>query len=145
MLLPTRWGRTQVGKEEEEAAMSSGAEENKAIVRLFLKEVVAKKNFDGIDELLASDFVDHTLIPGQEGDREDFQRSVAEILNTSSIISFTIEEQIAEGDTVVTKYTERSVIRGEFAGVPPTGTEESSRSLLSLGRRMEVRGSCSHG
>jgi hypothetical protein len=33
--------------------MSSRAEENKAIVRLFLEEEVAKKNFDVIDELLA--------------------------------------------------------------------------------------------
>jgi serine phosphatase RsbU (regulator of sigma subunit) len=49
---------------------------------------------------------------------------VAEILDAFSTLSFTIEEQIAEGDTVVTKYTERSFIRGEFGGLPPTGTEE---------------------
>jgi serine phosphatase RsbU (regulator of sigma subunit) len=101
----------------------SETEENKAIVRRFLEDL-AKGNLDVIDELLAPDFVDRSLMPGQGPTREDFKRSVAEILDAFSTTSFTIEEQIAEGETVVTKYTERSVIRGEFAGLPPTGTEE---------------------
>jgi serine phosphatase RsbU (regulator of sigma subunit)/predicted ester cyclase len=98
-------------------------DKNKALVRHFLEEQ-AKGNIDVIDELLSPDFVDRSLLPGQGPTREDFKRSVAEILDAFSIMSFTIEDQVAEGDTVVTKYTERSVIRGEFAGLPPTGTEE---------------------
>ena len=103
-------------------------EENKALVRRFLEEQ-AKGNLDVIDELLSPDFVDRGLVPGQGPTREDFKRSIAEILDTFSIISFTIEEQIAEGDTVVTKYTERSVIRGEWFGMPPTGTEENFQGI----------------
>jgi serine phosphatase RsbU (regulator of sigma subunit)/predicted ester cyclase len=99
------------------------AEENKGLVRRFLEEL-AKGNLDVIDELVAPDFVDRSLLPGQGPTLEDLRRSVTEILDAFSTTSFTIEEQIAEGDTVVTKYTERSVIRGEFAGLPPTGTEE---------------------
>jgi serine phosphatase RsbU (regulator of sigma subunit) len=103
-------------------------EENKALVRRFLEEQ-AKGNLDVIDELLSPDFVDRGLVPGQGPTREDFKRSIAEILDAFSIISFTIEEQIAEGDTVVTKYTERSVIRGEWFGMPPTGTEENFQGI----------------
>jgi serine phosphatase RsbU (regulator of sigma subunit) len=101
----------------------SAEEKNKALVRRFLEEV-SSGNISVIDELLSPDFVDRSLLPGQGPTREDFKRSVAEILDAFSTNSFTIEEQIAEGDTVVTKYTERSVIRGEFGGLPPTGTEE---------------------
>ena len=101
----------------------SSAAENKALVRRFLGEL-ARGNLDVIDELLSPDFVDRSLVPGQGPTRKDFKRSVAEILDAFRITSFTIEEQIAEGDTIVTKYAERSVIRGEFAGLPPTGTEE---------------------
>jgi serine phosphatase RsbU (regulator of sigma subunit) len=104
------------------------AKENKALVRRFLEEQ-ARGNLDVIDELLSPDFVDRSLLPGQGPTREDFKRAVAEILDAFSIIDFTIEEQIAEGDTVVTKYTERSVIRGEFVGVPPTGTEENFEGI----------------
>jgi predicted ester cyclase len=108
---------------EEEAPVSSEAEENKAIARRFLEETMAKGNLDVIDELAAPDFVDRDLIPGQGPTREDFKRSVAQILDVYSITSFSIEEQIAEGDTVVTKYRQSSVQRREVMGVPPTGEE----------------------
>jgi serine phosphatase RsbU (regulator of sigma subunit)/predicted ester cyclase len=107
---------------------SVSVEENKALVRRFLEEQ-AKGNLDVIDEQLSPDFVDRSLLPGQGPTREDFKLAVTEILDAFSIINFTIEEQIAEGDTVVTKYTERSVIRGEFAGLPPTGTEENFEGI----------------
>src|SRR5215208_4686230 len=107
---------------------SVSVEENKALVRRFLEEQV-KGNLDVIDELLSPDFVDCGLLPGQGPTREDFKRSIAGILDAFSIVSFTIEDQIAEGDTVVTKYKERSVIRGEFGGLPPTGTEENFEGI----------------
>ena len=103
-------------------------EENKALVRRFLEEQ-ARGNLVVIDELLSPDFIDRALLPGQGPTREDFKRAVTEILDAFSIIDFAIEEQIAEGDTVVTKYSERSVIRGEFGGLPPTGTEENFEGI----------------
>jgi serine phosphatase RsbU (regulator of sigma subunit)/predicted ester cyclase len=108
--------------------MSKAQEKNKALIRRFLEEL-ARGNLDVIDELVAPDFVDRSLLPGQGPTLDDFRRSVAEILDAFSTLSFTIEEQIAEGDTVVTKYTERSVIRGEFGGLPPTGTEETFEGI----------------
>jgi predicted ester cyclase len=103
-------------------------EENKALVRRFLEEQ-ARGNLVVIDELLSPDFIDRALLPGQGPTREDFKRAVTEILDAFSIIDFAIEEQIAEGNTVVTKYSERSVIRGEFGGLPPTGTEENFEGI----------------
>jgi serine phosphatase RsbU (regulator of sigma subunit)/predicted ester cyclase len=107
------------------SAVSSEAEENKAIARRFLEETMAKGNLDVIDELAAPDFVDRTLLPGQGPTREDFKRSVAEALDTTPITSFTIEEQIAEGETVVTKYRHSSVQRREVMGIPPTEEEKT--------------------
>jgi serine phosphatase RsbU (regulator of sigma subunit)/predicted ester cyclase len=109
--------------------VSSEAEENKAIARRFLVEHMAKGNLDVIDELLSTDFVDRSLLPGQGPTREDFKRSVAEILEAYPVTSFTIEEQIAEGDTVVTKYRQSSVHRGEIMGLPPTGEEETAEGI----------------
>ena len=108
--------------------MLSSAEENKAIVRRFLEESV-KGNLDVIDELLSPNFVDHSLMPGQGSTREDLKRSIAEIQEAFSTTSFTIVEQIAEGDTVVTKYRESSVGRGEIWGLPPTGTESTHEGV----------------
>ena len=104
------------------------AEENKALVRRFLEELV-KGNLDVVDELLSPDFVDRSLMPGQGPTREDFKRSVAEYLEAFPITSFTIEEQIAEGDKVVTKYAESGIQGREVMGIPPTGEEESYEGI----------------
>jgi predicted ester cyclase len=111
----------------EERSMSV-EEENKAIVRRF-EEETAKGNLDVIDELLSPDFVDRNLLPGQGPTREDFKRTNKEFLDAFSITSFHIEEQIAEGDTVVTKYRQSGVSRGEIAGLPPTGEEDTVEGI----------------
>ena len=108
--------------------MLSSAEENKAIVRRFLEELV-KGNFDVIDELLAEGFVDRSLMPGQGSTREDFKSSVAEIHEAFSGTSFTIVVQVAEGDTVVTKCRESAIGRDEIWGLPPTGIESTHESI----------------
>lgn len=102
-------------------------EENKAIARRFLEEL-AKGNYDIIDELLAPDFVDRSLMPGQEPDREGYKRSIAEMNASFSNIHITIDEQVAEGDKVITWYTGSSTHdQGPFLGVPPTGKRNTSR------------------
>jgi serine phosphatase RsbU (regulator of sigma subunit)/predicted ester cyclase len=123
------WEMKPVGKKkEEEAAVSSEQEKNKALARRFLEEMV-KGNFDVIDELLSPDFVDHSLMPGQGSTREDFKRSVAEIHEAFSGTSFTIVVQVAEGDTVVTKCRESAIGRDEIWGLPPTGIESTHESI----------------
>ncbi len=111
--------------------LSSKAEENKAIVRRF-KEEMARGNLDVIDELLSPHFVDRSLLPGQGPTREDYKRSAAEFLDIFTTTSFTILEQIAEGDTVVTKYRESGLRRGEFAGVLLSG--ESTQEGVHIHR-----------
>jgi predicted ester cyclase len=97
------------------------SEENKALVRRFMAEL-NKGNLDVIDELLAPDFVDRSLLPGQEPDRESFKRSVAEMNAPFSDTVITIDAQVAEGDKVITWYSGSSTHdRGPLMGVPPTG------------------------
>ena len=47
------------------------AEGNKALARCFL-EAQVNGDLDTLDELLAPNFVDHSLQPGQESGREGF-------------------------------------------------------------------------
>jgi serine phosphatase RsbU (regulator of sigma subunit)/predicted ester cyclase len=96
-------------------------EKNKALVRRFLEEQ-AKGNIAIINELVAPDFVDRSLMPGQEPDREGYKRSIAELTAPFSDINITIEHQVAEGDMVMTWYTgSRIHDREPFMGVPPSG------------------------
>jgi serine phosphatase RsbU (regulator of sigma subunit)/predicted ester cyclase len=108
---------------EEEAPVSSEEEKNKVLVRRFW-EAQANADLVTLDELLASDFVDHGLLPGQEPGREGYKQQVAEQIAALSDVRFIIEDQLAKGDKVVTRITWRSVHdRGEYFGLMPRGTE----------------------
>ncbi len=97
------------------------SEENKALVCRLIKEV-EKGNLNVVDEVLAPDFVDHDLLPDQEPDREGYKRNLSNDLDAFSDFDITIEDQIAEGDKVVTRLTWRGTHdRGEAMGMPPTG------------------------
>ena len=110
----------------------STQEENKIVARRFL-EAQAKGDMETLDELMAPDFVDRSLLPGQKPGREDYKQSVADMLAVYSNTGFTVEAQIAEGDHVVSRYTGSSVHRGKFLGVDPTG-RESGYSGIAIQR-----------
>jgi serine phosphatase RsbU (regulator of sigma subunit)/predicted ester cyclase len=113
-----------------EAPVTSEEEKNKALVRRFI-EAQLEKDLAALQEMMAPDFVDRSLMPGQEPDREGFKHSVAEMFDTFSDISFTIDDQIAEGDKVTTWYTGSSTHdRGPFMGIPPTGKRESFKGVF---------------
>ena len=104
--------------------------ENKALVRRLIKEV-EKGNVDVIDELLAPDFVDHDLLPDQEPDRESYKRGIVKDRAAFSNLGITIEEQIAEGDKVVTRLTWRgSHDRGKFMDKSPTGKKVEATAIF---------------
>jgi predicted ester cyclase len=105
------------------------SEEKKALVRRFY-EAHLKGDLDAMREMMAPDFADRSLFPGEEGsDREAYIRGIAEDRAAISVLRLTIDDQIAEGDKVVTRYTERSIRRGEFLGVAPTGREVFSTGI----------------
>jgi serine phosphatase RsbU (regulator of sigma subunit)/ketosteroid isomerase-like protein len=109
-------------------------EENKALVRRFL-EAHAKGDLDALEEMLAPDFVDHNLIPGQEPGREGYLRSFTEYHAAYSDTRYVIEKQVAEGDEVVTSFAVSSTHdRGEWMGLVPTGKE--FKALLVLIHRI---------
>jgi serine phosphatase RsbU (regulator of sigma subunit)/predicted ester cyclase len=100
----------------------SSEENNKALVRRFFEEVANQGNLDVADELLAPDFVDHDLIPGKVADIEDVKRNVAELQASFSDYHFSIEEQLAEGDKVVTRTIYNATHdQEEYRGVIPSG------------------------
>jgi serine phosphatase RsbU (regulator of sigma subunit)/predicted ester cyclase len=109
-------------------------EENKALVRRFL-EAHARGDLDALEEMLAPDFVDHNLIPGQEPGREGYLRSFTEYHAAYSDTRYVIEKQVAEGDEVVTSFAVSSTHdRGEWMGLVPTGKE--FKALLVLIHRI---------
>jgi serine phosphatase RsbU (regulator of sigma subunit)/predicted ester cyclase len=106
------------------------AQRNKALVRRFL-EAHAKGDLDTVDEMLAPDFVDHNLIPGQQPAREGYLRGLTAFHAAYSHTRYVIEKQLAEGEEVVTTFAVSSTHdRGEWMGLVPTGKEFKALHIL---------------
>jgi serine phosphatase RsbU (regulator of sigma subunit)/predicted ester cyclase len=115
---------------EEEAAVSEAEEKNKALVRRLL-EAHAEGDLDALKELLAPDFVDHSLLPGQDPGREGYIRSAAEQHAALSDIRYLIEYQATDGDMVISRLTMRATHdRGMLFGVAPTGKAWSAPIIV---------------
>jgi predicted ester cyclase len=115
---------------EEEAPMSSEEEFNKALVRRFL-EAHAKGDLNTMEEMLAPDFVDHNLLPGQWPGREGYLRAHTEYHAAYSHTRYLIDKQLAEGDEVVTTFAASAIHdRGEWMGLVPTGKEFKALLIL---------------
>ena len=109
--------------------MSETQEKNKALVRRFL-EAQAKGNLNVIDEVLTPHFVDHDRLPGQAPDREGYKRAIAEYHAAFSNVRFLVEDQLAEGEKVVTRFIVRATHDlGELMGVAPTGREVTYKAM----------------
>jgi serine phosphatase RsbU (regulator of sigma subunit)/ketosteroid isomerase-like protein len=109
--------------------VSETQEKNKALVRRFL-EAQAKGNLNVIDEVLTPHFVDHDRLPGQAPDREGYKRAIAEYHAAFSNVRFLVEDQVAEGEKVVTRFIVRATHDlGELMGVAPTGTEVTYKAM----------------
>jgi serine phosphatase RsbU (regulator of sigma subunit)/predicted ester cyclase len=110
--------------------VSSEEEKNKALARRYLVAQM-KGDLETLDELLAPDFVDHSLFPGQDPGRKGFMQSAAEEHAIFSNVRVHIEDQAAEGDKVTSRLTIKRIHdRREFMGVAPTGMELKATAIV---------------
>lgn len=96
-------------------------EDNKALNRRFVEEVINQGNIEAIDELLDPGVVDHAAPPGFPTGREGAKQFFAMMRSAFPDLHLTIEDMIAEGDKVVMRSTWSGTHQGEFMGIPATG------------------------
>ena len=108
------------------------SEENEALVRRYFEEIWNKGNLEVIDELFTTNFVRHGPV-GTEGEvrgLEGFKGLVSSYRSGLPDLRIPIEDLIAEGDKVVTRWTARGTHRGELMGNAPTGNPATVRGIL---------------
>jgi serine phosphatase RsbU (regulator of sigma subunit)/ketosteroid isomerase-like protein len=106
------------------------SEDNKALVRRFVRAQWTK-DIAALEEMMAPDFVDHSVLPGQGSTREDYLQDVAEDQAAASDAILTIEDQMAEHDKVISRLSIHGSHDQEmFAGVPPTGVKIEFTGIL---------------
>ena len=112
---------------------------NKAVSRRFLMEIFSQGKLAVADEIVALDHVDGGpgALPGLPPGPEGSKQLVMVYRNAFPDVQFTIDEQIAEGDKVVTRWTAHGTHKGELAGIPPTG---KSATVTGMGVDRIVNG-----
>ena len=98
-------------------------EENKAIVRRLMEESFGGGKPELVDDLLDPDFVryDPYIEAGEVRGTQTVKENIVWFRNAFPDLSCTVEEQVAEGEKVVSRWTLRGTHRGEFFGIAGTG------------------------
>lgn len=98
------------------------SEQNKTIERRLIEQVWNRGNFAVVDEMIASDYLCHSSDPATETHgTAGYRQFYARLRDAFPDFQVTVEDQIAEGDRVVTRWRASGTHRGEFQGIPPTG------------------------
>lgn len=118
-------------------------ETNKAICRRMLEQLWNQHRVDLVQEFFTEDVVQHIaggppVTPGPEGIKEGLTMSLAAFPDNQ----LTIDDEIAEGDKVVFRWSSTGTHQGELMGIPPTGKQitRSGAAIYRLdnGRIAEV-------
>ena len=98
------------------------SEENKILTRRLVEELFGQGNLAIVDEIVDANYVGHDPDNPQEmHGPEDVKQFASMYLNAFSDIQISVEDQIAEGDNVVTRWRGTGTHQGELMGIRPTG------------------------
>ncbi len=100
------------------------SENNKAIVRRLLEEFWNKGNLSLADELFAPNYEHHDASTPDFGRGPESEKKRATLYRTAfPDVQLTIEDIIAEGETVMTRWSCRGTHKGDLRGIAPTGKQ----------------------
>lgn len=113
-----RWRRKETSSEG-----SVMLEHNKQIARRVIEDALTKGRLEAIDEVVAPAFVNHDPATGDQIGRDGLRELVLGYRNAFPDLRITIEDQVAEGDCVVTRWTATGTHKGELMGIEATGKQ----------------------
>ena len=99
------------------------AQENKEKARRLMEEAFGQGNLEVVEEVLDPNFVcyDPNSEAGEVRGAQTMKDEIEYFRTAVPDLSYTVEDQVAEGDEVVTRWTARGTHRGEFFGVADSG------------------------
>jgi predicted ester cyclase len=103
-------------------------EKNKAVARKIV-EGISRGDLSVIDNLIAEDFQEHSLPPGSAPGKTGLKNVLTGVRKAFPDFSYKIEDEIAEGDTVVHRLAAQGTMEGEFQGMPPNGKQAAWQEI----------------
>lgn len=109
--------------QQKKGSFTMSAEENKALMRHLYEEVFNQRNLAAIDDFVAPTFVNHSAsqLGLTDGDLEHVKPFLSTVFQAFPDLHYTVEDLVAEGDTIVARLTVSGTQHGAFMGIPSTG------------------------
>ncbi|MFC7476522.1 ester cyclase [Dankookia sp. GCM10030260] len=105
-------------------------EQNKQLIRGFIEQVINEGNLDAAGNFMADDVVELEPFPGQQPGLAGVKDVLRGMRVAFPDMRWTVEEQIAEGDKVLTRFVWTGTHAAEFFGVPATHRRVSVRGMV---------------
>jgi steroid delta-isomerase-like uncharacterized protein len=113
--------------------------DTKAISRRFLEEAFNSGKLDVVDELVAPEFVNHdAALPEPTVGIEAAKASINGYREAFPDLRLTVEQQLAEGELVTTRWSARGTHQGELMGMAATG-KQATVTGITIDRIVEGR------
>lgn len=104
--------------------------DNKGVIMTFIEEVINQGRLERADDLVIEDFVELDPLPGQAQGREGLKEVIRQIRSAFPDIRWTVDEMVAEGDKVFSRFTWSGTHEGAFLGVPATGRRITVKGMV---------------
>ncbi|QDU88821.1 SnoaL-like polyketide cyclase [Pirellulimonas nuda] len=95
-------------------------EQNKARVREFIDRVLSSGEVSATGDFFHADMVEEVPLPGQGPGLAGLEATLTALRTAFPDMRWRVEEQIAEGDRVLTRFVWDGTHRGDFFGMPAT-------------------------
>lgn len=106
-------------------------------------ELINAGDIAGFGDLLADDFVEHQGAPGFPDTKEGTLAFFRALLDSFPDLHMEVEDLIADGDKTVARVTTTGTHRGDFMGIPPTGSS-AGMQLIDIMRFDGAGRVCEH-
>jgi predicted ester cyclase len=100
-------------------------EQHKTAATNFIEKALNQKDLAAVETYFGSTLVDHALPPSLPAGLEGRKMFAAAFTSAFSDLHVHVEDLIAEGDKLVTRYSAHGTHDGELMGIPPTGKQIS--------------------
>ena len=96
---------------------------NSKIVHRFIEEVLNQGKIDAAGDFFWKDMVEQAPFPGQEPGLDGLKNVLRGLRAAFPDMHWTLQEQIAEADKVLSRFEWTGTHQGMFLGVPATGRD----------------------
>lgn len=96
-------------------------DQNIAALDRFVEEVINQGKYEVCDEIVEENFVELDPLPGQQQGREGLKDVIRMLRTGFPDVHWVVEETIASGEKVVSRFKWTGTHQGEFLGIPASG------------------------